>query len=164
LIHADNLGNPGQRGFDWGLKAGDYYLKVTSSSGATDYTLALSRAVLSLDEDEDNDNRAGAQALSLPASAFAGHCGSFGYDGDADDYFFLNLASALTISASFSYSSADGTLRLYLLDNDGTVLDSDTAGNPGTRSVNAAVGAGTYYLRVACTSGGSDYSLDASAS
>jgi hypothetical protein len=77
LIHADNLGNPAQRSFDWGLKAGNYYLKVTSSSGVTDYTLGLSRIQLSLDESEDNDSRAEAQQIGLSAATFTGHCGGF---------------------------------------------------------------------------------------
>lgn len=84
--------------------------------------------------------------------------------GDGDDYFSCNLAGALTVNAGLAYSPADGTLKLYLLNSSGSVVDSDTAGNPGLRSVSAALGAGTAYLRVACASGGSDYALDASTS
>lgn len=164
LIYADNLGNPGSRSFSWGLKAGSYYLKTTAASGAANYSLGLTSATLSLDESEDNDSRAGAQAVTLPLSGFSGHCGQFGYDGDGDDYFSFNLASALTVNATLAYSSADGTLKLYLLNSSGSVVDSDTAGNPGTRSVSAALSAGTAYLRAACTSGGSDYTLDVSTS
>jgi hypothetical protein len=161
-VYNDSAGNSGLRSFSWGLKAGSYYLRILAASGAGNYSLDVSRTPQSLDETEDNDTRPGAQLISLPVSALAGHCGQFGYDGDTEDYFFFNTGLAATIDSTLTYNAADGILKLYLVDGTGTILASDTAGNPGLRTISLAVGAGTYYLRVQCSSGGSDYSLDAS--
>jgi hypothetical protein len=69
----------------------------------------------------------------------------------------------MTVDGTLSYNSASANLRLYLLNSSGSVVDSDTSGNTGSRSVSASVAAGTYYLRVYCTSGGSEYDLVANA-
>jgi len=159
-IYSATSGNPGSRSFDWGLKAGNYYLRLISASGASDYSLDVSKTAQSLGETEDNDSRAGAEAATLPF-AYDCHCGDFGYDGDNDDYFFVNQGTDAQISADIAYDQLSGQLGLYLLDADGSVIDSDSAGNPGVRSVSAPVTAGTYYIRVQCSSGGTDYTVNA---
>ncbi len=162
-IYADNSGNPGLRQFDWALKAGSYFIKLNAEDGVSDCSLAMSKTQLGLSEIEDNDVRAAAMQLdALPIADFTGNCGAFGYDGDADDYFFVNIAAPQSLGASLTYSAADGTLKFYLLDGNGIALDSDTSGNSGVRGVSAAVTPGTYYLRVQCTAGGSDYNMDVS--
>jgi hypothetical protein len=160
-IYADSAGNSGTRGFVWGLKAGDYYLRVVAVSGTSDYLLSASKTQLSLDELEDNDTRPAAQQLpDVPFAAFTGHCGKFGYDGDNDDWFFFNLSGSIPFSSTLTYDSGAATLKYYLLDGTGATVDSDTNGNTGTRQVAATIGPGTYYLHVQCSAGGSNYSFD----
>jgi hypothetical protein len=163
-VYADTNGNSGTRSFSWGLKAGNYFLRPNAPSGGGDYVLNISRTQETFSETEDNDSRPAAQVLpALPFSAFTGHTGQFGYDGDTDDYFFFNNADpGAQFSSDLTYASASGTLRFFLLDGAGVVLDSDQNLNPGTRHVDATIGPGTYYLRVQCTAGGAGYSCDAS--
>jgi hypothetical protein len=160
-IYSDVAGNSGSRSFSWGLKAGEYYLKVNASSGISDYLLDVAKAPSGLDETEDNDTRPAAQPLpALPFAAFAGHCGKFGYDGDNDDWFFFNLSGSIPFSSTLVYDSGGGTVKYFLVDGAGASVASDATGNPGTRTVAATIGPGTYYLHVQSSAGGSGYSFD----
>jgi hypothetical protein len=163
-IYADTAGNPAMRSFTWGLKAGSCFLKLTGASGASNYTLNITKAQQSFSETEDNDTRPTAQQLpALPVANFTGHAGPFGYDGDNDDFFFVNIDTAVLFSSTMTYDSLTGTLRLTLQNSLGTTIDSDTAGNPGVRVVQAPLTPGTYYVVVQRNAGNSDYSLAASA-
>lgn len=163
VVYDDSDGNPGLRQFDWTLKAGSYFLKLTATDGLSDCDLAMSRTQLTLSEQEDNDSRPAAMQLpALPVNGFTGHCGFFGYDGDVDDYYFVNIEAPQSLGASLTYDPLAGNIRLTLLDGSGASLDSDTSGNSGVRGVSAAVTPGTYYLRVQCSSGGADYTMDVS--
>ena len=164
VLHSEGDGNPGLREFDWGFQDAAYYLRIRAADGYSSYSLDIQNSLPGYDETEDNDSSQTPDPLGdLPVMDFFGHVGAFGYDGDSNDYMSFVLSDSELLSASLSYATDGGAanLYLYLLDSDGFIIESDTDGNPGSRSVSAPLSAGNYVIRVRANSGSSDYFLDA---
>jgi hypothetical protein len=112
-----------------------------------------------VDRFEDNDSQATARAMTLPVSE-----SGLALCTMDDDYFTLALAAGDEITASVTFSTAEGDIDLRLLDAAGTSQASST-GVTGTESFTfTANAAATYALRVylygdAGTSPGAPYSL-----
>jgi len=161
-IVTDEAGSPGTRSISWGLRAGANYLRPYAQSGFSDYHLSFSLSNPGYDEAEDNDARAQANPMpALPLSNWAGSVGPGSYDGDDIDYLTFTLSADATLSFHLDYDNSSGAnLDLYLQNSSGSNLASDSAGNPGSRDLNYALTAGTYYLRVRAVAGNSNYLLD----
>lgn len=163
-IVTDEVGSPGMRTVSWGLKAGANFFRPYAESGYSDYHLTFSLSNPGYNESEDNDTRAQANPLpALPLSNWSGSVGPGSYDGDNSDYVTFTVSSAATLSFHLDYDNSSGAnVDLYIQDGSGTTLDSDSAGNPGSRDVSYAFSPGSYYLRIRATLGHSNYQLDGS--
>src|SRR6266850_3134628 len=119
------------------------------------YTILLARDFL-----EPNDSLAGARNISMPFNANL----SIDQDMESDYYRFTTSGFFSNVSATITFTHANGDVDLQLLNSAGTVIASST-GVSNSESISRWVGAGTYYLRVYGYSTGScnRYTINATA-
>ena len=141
--------------------AGTYYVKVRGYSGSTtgDYQLHVAFTPSGTppgppdDGDDHGDTRATATSVAAPSST-AGTLTA----GDVD-YFAVTVSQAGTLTANTSGATdTHGTLENAA---GGTLAADDDGGSGSNFEVSAAVGAGTYYVKVRGYSGSTtgDYRL-----
>lgn len=153
------------------LMPGTYYLRVEETSSTTNgnYELAMTAQDFtpgSYYETEDNDDFGTADALpGLPFtySQVNGSLGAGGgyYDGDDVDWYSLNVTSPGTVKIRLHELEAGAAnLDMFLYDTDGTteLVDSNTVEEYEGIHYNFT-STGTYYIKCAASSGGSDYEL-----
>ncbi len=141
--------------------AGTYWLAVTSTSLAGDYTIAMSFAPATLFETEDNDSWEQADALPELPVGFGAVYGSVGdtdtpdsaggevvYDGDNDDWFSFDVTQRTLVSVELrclGYSSTDH--ELYMPDGV-TLLTGKYGVHTPDRTVAMLPDAGKYYVHI----------------
>ena len=131
----------------WGLKAGNYYLKVWTNNqyGRGTYTVTTTFTPQPLANDaEPNDAYAQAGTLSTSGSV-TGHLGywnivgSQNYKIDSEDWWRLTLPSAGKLNLNYTYDKTlAGATGIYLYAQDGSTL---------IRNTDSTLAAGTYYLQ-----------------
>src|SRR6185437_9978510 len=145
------------------LAAGTYYLRVRYNSGPP-----LTYYQLTLDANYAGTTLATARdfgTLSTTSHSFSEEVNQF---GNPSDYYKFTLATAGTLSAQLSYTAGENTVLSLIQDKDhngsvgaGEILLTTADNGTGSANISKALAAGTYYLRVTSTNGGSNYTLSA---
>jgi hypothetical protein len=143
------------------LAAGTYYVRVRYNSGP-----ALTYYELGLDANYAGTTLSTARSfgtLSTTPQTFADEVNEF---DNPSDYYKFSLATAGTVSASLSYMPGENTILELIQDknNNGAVDPGDilvmTADNGiGSALISKSLAAGTYFLRVLNTNGGTNYTI-----
>ncbi len=136
-------------------------LTVSNSVGTANYNFTLT---ILYNEIENNDLPSQANALpTLPVVDFWGNLGPGGYDGDENDYFFVDLLVGQRLTATIEYNS-DTDFGFRLLDSGGVVKADGIIVGDGLQELQWDVDAdGRYYIRCFYRSGPTtDYSMDVS--
>lgn len=136
----------------WGLKAGSYYLKVwTNSTGRGTYNVSTSVVAQTVANDVEPNNTAATATNVTSSGTYTGHigywniAGSQNYDTDWEDWRRITLASATTLSVTYTRDQAlASSTGIYLYQQDGRTVVS---GNTSTLAAGVQLAAGTYYLQ-----------------
>ena len=139
------------------LKAGTYYVQVSTDDNEVNYSLDLKGSGKSSDAGNSQAAALDAGNLSRTQRRYKGQVGG----GDSDDYYQVNLSEGGNFKAIASGISGDVDLQLF---NSNGVQLAKASGNGGANeSLSQPVAAGTYYVRVSpFSTGTSNYTLDLS--
>ncbi len=120
----------------WGLKAGNYYLKVwTNSSGRGTYSVSTTFTAQTVANDAEPNNTLALATDVTSSGSYTGHlgywniAGSQNYDTDWEDWRRITLASASTVSVAYTRDAAlAGSTGIYLYQQDGkTIVSGNTS-------------------------------------
>lgn len=148
-----------------------FKVKVSSATDTTAYVLGgfqASRNSLGTGYDESEENDVNLAGDLLPAFPFSDWKGSLGvnpgggsYDGDRIDWAKFDAANGQTLDLNLSQDFDHADLSIFLYDGANTLLaSSETQG--GSENINYAFTAdATYFLKIECLYGYSDYTVDA---
>ncbi|NJR64473.1 MAG: hypothetical protein HC772_02725 [Leptolyngbyaceae cyanobacterium CRU_2_3] len=137
------------------LKAGTYYIQVSTNDNNASYSLNLKGSGKSLDAGNSQSAALDAGNLSRTQRRYSGQVGS----RDVDDYYRVTLSEGGSIKLLASGISGD--VDLQLLNGNGAVLGKSTNQGKANESISQNVGAGTYFVRVSPFSNAkSNYTLD----
>ncbi|ELR97421.1 PPC domain-containing protein [Gloeocapsa sp. PCC 73106] len=141
VITSSALGGSSSESIITTLNAGTYFVRVYPFGSAnTNYNLSLG-ATLS----DGAGNSLGA-ARNIGTLGSTQNFTDFVGTSDTNDYYRFNVSNYSNFSLSLSGMSADGDVQL--LNSSGGVIASSALGGSSSESINTALGAGTYYVRV----------------
>lgn len=139
------------------LTAGNYFVRVYSYTGNTNYNLSLSSTPLPISTAYESNNTLSAAynlgSLSGTKDLSAGIGGT-----DTNDYYKFSIGTTSSFSLSMTGMSANADVQL--LNSSGAAIVSSA--NTGTTNESISprnLSAGTYYLRVYPASGSTNYNL-----
>ena len=136
------------------LAAGTYYVRVYPYSGNTTYNLSLSATPTTPPDNAGNTLTAARNIGTLSSSqTFSDWVGS----DDTNDYYRFDLSQASSFALTLTGLSDNADVQL--LNNSGAQVAISQAGGNTAESINSALAAGTYYVRVYPYSGNTTYNL-----
>ena len=141
------------------LTAGTYFVRVFAytSFDNTEYDLTISTSVT--DDPGNTLDEAKEIVVGEDPTTFNEWVGS----SDRNDYYRFNINDSKNLSLSLSGLSSDADVQL--LDDGGSVVAQSTNSGSNSETIEAQIGAGTYYIRVNAylSLDNTDYSLTISA-
>jgi RHS repeat-associated protein len=151
-----NVITSSSQSLDTNLFAGVYYLRVSQSSGDTNYTLTAKGTGIA---DLAGNSLETARNLSIltgtqTASDFVGNI-------DTKDFYRFHLTKNSNFNLSLNGLTADADVEL--LDGKGNVINSSVNGGNESETINSELETGTYYVQVYQYSGNTNYNLQLSA-
>lgn len=165
VIATDFGSSGGNALFNRTLAADTYFLEVETSSDNVDYTLNLSSELI---PDQTGNTASTARAINLTTpQQFTEFVGQ----GDLDDYYKFTLTNPNSkFDLSVTGPNGDiltGNVRAELLKSDFSSIGTDFGNSSGSATINKALTAGTYYVRIqdgnSVLVGGVNYRLSLSA-
>jgi hypothetical protein len=140
------------------LSAGTYYIRVYCYTGNTNYNIAVSAAPLA-PVDLAGNTLATARAITVGSSttSYTDWVGST----DTNDYYRFTLANSGNFNLGLTGMTADADVQL--LNSSGSVIASSTNVGTASESITSQLSAGTYYIRVYCYTGNTNYNIAVSA-
>ncbi|NEZ65410.1 peptidase S8 [Leptolyngbyaceae cyanobacterium CCMR0082] len=126
------------------VDAGDYYIRVSSAGGDSNYRLAVAANVLSVPDNAGNTFRTARNIGTLGSSSRSFQ--DFIGNGDANDFYRFSLSQNSNFSLELTGLSADADVQLF--NSLGQLVGQSWAPGSSSESINRSLAAGTYYIRV----------------
>lgn len=159
VIQSSTAGGSVSESINRTLRRGIYYVRVYPFSGDTNYNLSLSATPVITTPDAAGNTLGTARNVGTLSGnrTFRDFVGS----NDTNDYYRVALARNSNFSLTLNGLSSDADVQL--LDRNGGLIQSSTAGGSNPETIRSALNAGVYYVRVYPYSGDTNYSLSLSA-
>ncbi|MBW4657874.1 MAG: pre-peptidase C-terminal domain-containing protein [Drouetiella hepatica Uher 2000/2452] len=139
------------------LKAGTYYVQVTTDDASANYSLNLKGSGKSNDAGNAQTKALDAGNISRTQRRYRGQVGG----SDTADYYRVDVSEGGSVKLAASGISGD--VDLQLLNGNGAAIAKSTNEGKANESINQTVAAGTYFVQVApFSSAKSNYTLDIS--